>query len=192
MPGDAWQKFANLRAYYGYMWGYPGKKLLFMGNEFAQGREWNYQESLDWFLLDEGIGGRWHIGVQQLVKDLNKIYRENAPLFELDSDPQGFDWLVVDDAQNSVFAFERQSRSGERVIVISNFTPVPRHDYRIGVNVAGKYHEILNTDSAFYEGSNVGNWGEVESEAIPSHNRENSISVTIPPLATVYLKLKDE
>ena len=192
MPGDAWQKFANLRAYYGYMWGYPGKKLLFMGNEFAQGREWNYQESLDWFLLDEGIGGRWHIGVQQLVKGLNKIYRENAPLFELDSDPQGFDWLVVDDAQNSVFAFERQSRSGERVIVISNFTPVPRHDYRIGVNVAGKYHEILNTDSAFYEGSNVGNWGEVESEAIPSHNRENSISVTIPPLATVYLKLKDE
>ena len=192
MPGDAWQKFANLRAYYGYMWGYPGKKLLFMGNEFAQGREWNYQESLDWFLLDESIGGRWHIGVQQLVKDLNKIYRENAPLFELDSDPQGFDWLVVDDAQNSVFAFERQSRAGERVIVISNFTPVPRHDYRIGVNVAGKYHEILNTDSAFYEGSNVGNWGEVESEAIPSHNRENSISVTIPPLATVYLKLKDE
>ncbi len=188
MPGDAWQKFANLRAYYGYMWGYPGKKLLFMGNEFAQGREWNYQESLDWFLLDEGIGGRWHIGVQQLVKDLNKIYRENAPLFELDSDPQGFDWLVVDDAQNSVFAFERRSSKGERIIVISNFTPVPRHDYRIGVNVAGQYHEILNTDSSFYEGSNLGNCGEVESEAIPSHGRDHSISVSIPPLATLYLK----
>ena len=188
MPGDAWQKFANLRAYYGYMWGYPGKKLLFMGNEFAQGREWNYQESLDWFLLDEGIGGRWHIGMQQLVKDLNKIYRENAPLFELDSDPQGFDWLVVDDAQNSVFAFERRSSKGERIIVISNFTPVPRHDYRIGVNVAGQYHEILNTDSSFYEGSNLGNCGAVESEAIPSHGRDNSISVSIPPLATLYLK----
>ena len=188
MPGDAWQKFANLRAYYGYMWGYPGKKLLFMGNEFAQGREWNYQESLDWFLLDEGIGGRWHIGVQQLVKDLNKIYRENAPLFELDSDPQGFDWLVVDDAQNSVFAFERRSSKGERIIVISNFTPVPRHDYRIGVNVAGQYHEILNTDSAFYEGSNLGNCGSVESETIPSHGRDHSISVSIPPLATLYLK----
>ena len=188
MPGDAWQKFANLRAYYGYMWGYPGKKLLFMGNEFAQGREWNYRESLDWFLLDESIGGRWHIGMQQLVKDLNKIYRENAPLFELDSDPQGFDWLVVDDAQNSVFAFERRSRKGERIIVISNFTPVPRHDYRIGVNVAGQYHEILNTDSAFYEGSNFGNGGTVESEAIPSHGRDNSISVSIPPLATLYLK----
>ena len=188
MPGDAWQKFANLRAYYGYMWGHPGKKLLFMGNEFAQGREWNYQESLDWFLLDESIGGRWHIGMQQLVKDLNKIYRENAPLFELDSDPQGFDWLVVDDVQNSVFAFERRSSKGERIIVISNFTPVPRHDYRIGVNVAGQYHEILNTDSSFYEGSNLGNCGAVESEAIPSHGRDNSISVSIPPLATLYLK----
>ena len=188
MPGDAWQKFANLRAYYGYMWGYPGKKLLFMGNEFAQGREWNYRESLDWFLLDESIGGRWHIGMQQLVKYLNKIYRENAPLFELDSDPQGFDWLVVDDAQNSVFAFERRSRKGERIIVISNFTPVPRHDYRLGVNVAGQYHEILNTDSSFYEGSNLGNCGAVESEAIPSHGRDHSISVSIPPLATLYLK----
>lgn len=188
MPGDAWQKFANLRAYYGYMWGYPGKKLLFMGNEFAQGREWNYRESLDWFLLDESIGGRWHIGMQQLVKDLNKIYRENAPLFELDSDPQGFDWLVVDDAQNSVFAFERRSSKGERIIVISNFTPVPRHDYRMGVNVAGQYHEILNTDSSFYEGSNLGNCGAVESEEIPSHGRDNSISVSIPPLATLYLK----
>ena len=188
MPGDAWQKFANLRAYYGYMWGHPGKKLLFMGNEFAQGREWNYRESLDWFLLDESIGGGWHIGMQKLVKDLNKIYRENAPLFELDSDPQGFDWLVVDDAQNSVFAFERRSSKGERIIVISNFTPVPRHDYRIGVNVAGQYHEILNTDSAFYEGSNFGNGGTVESEEIPSHGRDNSISVSIPPLATLYLK----
>ena len=188
MPGDAWQKFANLRAYYGYMWGHPGKKLLFMGNEFAQGREWNYRESLDWFLLDESIGGGWHIGMQKLVKDLNKIYRENAPLFELDSDPQGFDWLVVDDAQNSVFAFERRSRKGERIIVISNFTPVPRHDYRMGVNVAGQYHEILNTDSSFYEGSNLGNCGAVESEAISSHGRDNSISVSIPPLATLYLK----
>ncbi|KYK73920.1 1,4-alpha-glucan branching protein GlgB [Aggregatibacter actinomycetemcomitans] len=188
MPGDAWQKFANLRAYYGYMWGHPGKKLLFMGNEFAQGREWNYRESLDWFLLDEGIGGQWHIGVQQLVKDLNKIYRENAPLFELDSDPQGFDWLVADDAQNSVFAFERRSRDGERIIVISNFTPVPRHDYRLGVNVAGEYHEILNTDSGYYAGSNVGNLGAVHSEDIASHNRANSISMSIPPLATIYLK----
>ena len=190
MPGDAWQKFANLRAYYGYMWGHPGKKLLFMGNEFAQGREWNYEESLDWFLLDENIGGGWHKGVLKLVKDLNHIYRENSPLFELDYSPEGFDWLVVDDAANSVFAFERRSSNGERIIVISNFTPVPRHDYRIGVNVAGTYEEILNTDSMYYQGSNVGNFGCVASEKIESHGRENSISVSIPPLATVYLRLK--
>ena len=190
MPGDTWQKFANLRAYYGYMWGYPGKKLLFMGNEFAQGREWNYEESLDWFLLDENHGGLWHKGVLQLVKDLNGIYQKNAPLFELDGEPEGFDWLVVDDAENSVFAFERKSTDGERIIVISNFTPVPREGYRIGVNTAGEYEEILNTDSMYYQGSNVGNFGLVESEEIASHGRENSISVTIPPLATIYLKYK--
>ncbi|VTX69172.1 1,4-alpha-glucan branching protein GlgB [Haemophilus haemolyticus] len=188
MPGDAWQKFANLRAYYGYMWGHPGKKLLFMGNEFAQGREWNYEESLDWFLLDENIGGCWHKGVLKLVKDLNHIYRENSPLFELDYSPEGFDWLVVDDAANSVFVFERRSSNGERIIVISNFTPVPRHNYRIGVNIAGTYEEILNTDSMYYQGSNVGNFGYVTSEEIESHGRENSISISIPPLATVYLK----
>lgn len=188
MPGDAWQKFANLRAYYGYMWGHPGKKLLFMGNEFAQGREWNYEESLDWFLLDENIGGGWHKGILKLVKDLNHIYRENLPLFELDYSPEGFDWLVVDDAANSVFAFERRSSNGERIVVISNFTPVPRHNYRIGVNVAGTYEEILNTDSMYYQGSNVGNFGYVTSEEIESHGRENSISISIPPLATVYLK----
>lgn len=190
MPGDTWQKFANLRAYYGYMWGYPGKKLLFMGNEFAQGREWNYEESLDWFLLDENHGGLWHKGVLQLVKDLNGIYQKNAPLFELDGEPEGFDWLVVDDAENSVFAFERKSSNGERIIVISNFTPVPREGYRIGVNVAGEYEEILNTDSMYYQGSNVGNFGLVESEEIASHGRDSSISVTIPPLATIYLKYK--
>ncbi|QGF33819.1 1,4-alpha-glucan branching protein GlgB [Pasteurella multocida] len=192
MPGDAWQKFANLRAYYGYMWGYPGKKLLFMGNEFAQGREWNYQESLDWFLLEEEHGGRWHQGVQLLVKDLNHIYQQHASLFELDGSPEGFDWLVVDDRQNSVFAFERRSKDGERIIVVSNFTPVPRHDYRFGVNMAGNYVEILNTDSAFYQGSNVGNYGEVGSEAIPSHARAQSICVSIPPLATIYLKYQGE
>ncbi|MGC7560450.1 1,4-alpha-glucan branching protein GlgB [Pasteurella sp. PK-2025] len=192
MPGDAWQKFANLRAYYGYMWGYPGKKLLFMGNEFAQGREWNYEESLDWFLLEEAHGGKWHQGVQLLVKDLNHIYQQNAPLFELDGSPEGFDWLVVDDRENSVFVFERRSKKGERIIVASNFTPVPRHDYRFGVNQAGKYVEILNTDSAFYQGSNVGNCGEVVSEAIESHHRSQSISISIPPLATIYLKYQAE
>ncbi len=191
MPGDAWQKFANLRAYYGYMWGYPGKKLLFMGNEFAQGREWNYEESLDWFLLDEAIGGGWHQGVQHFVKDLNRTYKANAPLYELDCDPQGFEWLVVDDYQNSVFAFERRSRKGERVLVVSNFTPVPRYDYRIGVNVGGEYREILNSDSTYYQGSDMGNRGAVTSEEIASHGKSQSISLTLPPLATIYLALKN-
>ncbi|MDP8079480.1 1,4-alpha-glucan branching protein GlgB [Phocoenobacter skyensis] len=189
MPGDTWQQFANLRAYYGYMWGYPGKKLLFMGNEFAQGREWDYQESLDWFLLDENHGGGWHKGVQSLVKDLNHLYTQNASLFELDNNPQGFDWLVVDDAQNSVFAFERRSSKGERIIVISNFTPTPHHHYRIGVNEEGTYSEIFNSDSKYYMGSNMGNLGEIVAENIESHGRSQSVNVSIPPLATIYLKL---
>lgn len=192
MPGDAWQKFANLRAYYGYMWAYPGKKLLFMGNEFAQGREWNYKESLDWYLLDEQHGGPWHKGVLKFVKDLNHIYTGNAPLYELDFDPQGFEWLVVDDAQRSVFAFERRSRNGEKIIVVSNFTPVPRENYRIGVNEMGEYEEILNSDSNFYQGSNVGNGGKVQSENIESHGKAHSINIVVPPLATIYLKLKSQ
>ncbi len=191
MPGDAWQKFANLRAYYGYMWGYPGKKLLFMGNEFAQGREWDYQESLDWFLLDDFLGGGWHSGMQRLVKDLNKTYQKQTALYELDCKPEGFDWLVVDDNQNSVFAFERRSKDDERVIVVSNFTPVPRENYRIGVNVAGTYEEILNTDAESYKGSNVRNEGDIVTEEVESHSKAQSIVITVPPLATVYLKLKE-
>ncbi len=191
MPGDAWQKFANLRAYYGYMWGYPGKKLLFMGNEFAQGREWDYQESLDWFLLDDFLGGGWHSGMQRLVKDLNKTYQKQTALYELDCKPEGFEWLVVDDNQNSVFAFERRSKDDERVIVVSNFTPVPRENYRIGVNVAGTYEEILNTDAESYKGSNVRNEGDIVTEEVESHNKAQSIVITVPPLATVYLKLKE-
>ncbi len=191
MPGDAWQKFANLRAYYGYMWGYPGKKLLFMGNEFAQGREWDYQESLDWFLLDDFLGGGWHSGMQRLVKDLNKTYQKQTALYELDCKPEGFDWLVVDDNQNSVFAFERRSKDDERVIVVSNFTPVPRENYRIGVNVAGTYEEILNTDAESYKGSNVRNEGDIVTEEVESHSKAQSIVITVPPLATLYLKLKE-
>ncbi|MDG2914973.1 1,4-alpha-glucan branching protein GlgB [Bisgaard Taxon 10/6] len=190
MPGDTWQKFANLRAYYGYMWAYPGKKLLFMGNEFAQGREWNYQESLDWYLLDEFHGGGWHSGVQRLVRDLNKTYKKQTALYQLDTKPEGFEWLVVDDSQNSVFVFERRSAKGEPIIVVSNFTPVPRENYRFGVNVAGSYEEILNTDADVYKGSGLGNAGVIDSENIESHGKAQSISIMVPPLATIYLKLK--
>ncbi|PJG86376.1 1,4-alpha-glucan branching protein GlgB [Conservatibacter flavescens] len=191
MPGDAWQKFANLRAYYGYMWAYPGKKLLFMGNEFAQGREWNYKESLDWFLLDEYIGGVWHKGVHQLVKDLNKTYQKHTALYQLDTDPKGFEWLVVDDYQRSIFVFERRDRNGERIIVVSNFTPVVHHEYRFGVNKVGRYQEILNTDADVYAGSNVSNLAEILTEDIESHGKAQSISISVPPLATIYLKYLD-
>ena len=185
MPGDAWQKFANLRAYYAWMWAFPGKKLLFMGNEFAQGREWNHDASLDWHLLEGS--DNWHHGVQRLVRDLNHTYRKHAALHELDFDPYGFEWLVVEDKVNSVFIFVRRDKAGNEIIVASNFTPVPRHDYRFGINQPGHWREVLNSDSRHYHGSNTGNGGAVESEAIPSHGREHSLSLTLPPLSTIWL-----
>ena len=135
-------------------------------------------------------GGGWHSGVQQLVKDLNKTYQNHTALYGLDCDPQGFDWLVVDDHQNSVFAFERRDKEDNSIIVVSNFTPVPRHDYRIGVNKTGVYEEILNTDSEYYMGSNVGNIGDIVTEEVESHGKTQSISISVPPLATIFLKFK--
>ena len=193
MPGDCWQQFANLRAYYGFMYGFPGKKLLFMGSEFAQGREWNYNEGLDWFLLEQD--GGWHKGVQDFVRKLNHVYKDTAPLYQLDQWPEGFEWLVADDGDNSVFVFERRDREGNRVIVISNFTPVVREGYRFGVNSAGEYREILNSDDLHYKGSGVSAGATVETEEVWSHGKPNSLSVTVPPLATVYLyqaAVKDE
>lgn len=193
MPGDCWQQFANLRAYYGFMYGFPGKKLLFMGSEFAQGREWNYNEGLDWFLLEQE--GGWHKGVQDFVRELNHVYKDTGPLYQLDQWPEGFEWLVADDGNNSVFVFERRDREGNRVIVISNFTPVVREGYRFGVNSAGEYREILNSDDLHYKGSGVSAGATVETEEVWSHGKPHSLSVTVPPLATVYLyqaAVKDE
>lgn len=188
MPGDTWQKFANLRAYYAYMWAHPGKKLLFMGCEFAQGKEWNHDVSLDWHLLDPLFGGEWHRGVQSLVRDLNNCYRQNAPLYELDYERYGFEWLVPDDAENSVLIMLRRDSQGNEIIVACNFTPVVRYGYRFGIDNPGTYHEILNTDSHFYQGSNQGNQGQIQSEPISSHHRPHSLVLTLPPLSTVYLK----
>ncbi len=189
MPGDAWQKFANLRAYYAFMWAHPGKKLLFMGCEFAQGREWNFDTSLDWHLLDDENG--WHTGVQRLVRDLNHCYRKHAPLYELDYQPAGFEWLVVDDHDNSVFAFLRRDAAGNELIAISNFTPVPRYNYRVGVPQGGHYREVLNSDAEFYRGSNLGNQGGIHSHHVGSHNHGHSLLLTLPPLATIYLLRED-
>jgi len=186
MPGDAWQKFANLRAYYGFMWGHPGKKLLFMGCEFAQGAEWNHSQSLDWHQLEIPA----HAGVQALLKDLNKLYRATPALHERDFDGGGFEWIDHDDAQHSVLAFVRRGNSpGSFIVVACNFTPAVRHGYRMGVPEPGVYRERINTDSAFYGGSNVGApFGEITTQPIPAHGRAQSIELALPPLATVFFE----
>ncbi len=185
MPGDIWQKFANLRLLYAYMYGHPGKKLLFMGDEFAQWREWTHDASLDWHLLQ----WRDHQGMLKLVSDLNRIYKDEPALHEVDFDWQGFDWLELHDWENSVLAFLRRARdSNDMVVVICNFTPVVRQGYRIGVPAAGFYREILNTDSEIYAGSNSGNYGGVWAHPESHAGRPFHIQVTLPPLGVVFLK----
>ena len=185
MPGDDWQRFANLRAYFGFMWTHPGKKLLFMGGEFAQVREWNHDAGLDWFLLDEPL----HRGMQSLLADLNAAYRGTPALHVRDTEPSGFRWVVMDDADQSVFAYLRLGESGDApVLVVCNFTPIPRHGYRIGVPLAGAWHEIVNTDAAIYGGSNMGNGGVVDAEDVASHGMACSLGLTLPPLATLVLR----
>lgn len=187
MSGDDWQRFANLRAYFGFMWGYPGKKLLFMGGEFAQYREWNANGSLDWDLLRYPS----HAGVQRLVRDLNTIYRDFPALSRLDYDPAGFEWIIHDDADESVFSFMRRDGDRQFVVVISNFTPVPRYGYRIGVPEPGWYREIINTDAVIYGGSGVHNH-ELLAQPVPSNGMPWSIVATASPLATCMLIRKDD
>ncbi|HSM39585.1 MAG TPA: 1,4-alpha-glucan branching protein GlgB [Afifellaceae bacterium] len=183
MPGDEWQKFANLRAYLAFMWMHPGKKLLFMGSEFAQAREWNHDAALDWHLLDN----RRNAGMQKLVRDLNRLYRSLPALHELDCDGSGFSWIAHDLANESVLLFERRDRDGEPVVVACNFTPALRENYRIGLPSGGSWREILNTDAGDYGGSGAGNMGRVEADAQPHHGRDHSAAVTLPPLATIAL-----
>ncbi|WP_454864607.1 1,4-alpha-glucan branching protein GlgB [Pseudomonas rhizophila] len=184
MPGDRWQKFANLRAYLSFMWGHPGKKLLFMGCEFGQWREWNHDQQLDWYLLQYPE----HRGVQKLVSDLNRLYREEPALHDQDDAPQGFQWLIGDDAVNSVYAWLRWSKEGRPVLVVANFTPVPRAAYRIGVPFAGRWVELLNSDADTYAGSNYGNSGGAFTEEVPSHGQALSLELNLPPLAVLILR----
>jgi 1,4-alpha-glucan branching enzyme len=186
MPGDTWQKFANLRAYYGFMFAHPGKKLLFMGCEFAQEREWNHDRSLDWHLLADPA----HAGVRRLLRDLNHLYRETPALHQRDFTPDGFEWIEHNDAQRSVLAFVRRGHDARRfIVVVCNFTPTVQHGYRIGVPEPGVYRERINTDSAHYGGSNVGApYGEITAEPIAWHGRPHSIGMTLPPLATVFFE----
>ena len=177
MPGDDWQRFATLRAYYAFMWGYPGKKLLFMGQEFAQAREWSEARALDWELLDAPA----HEGVRSLVRDLNRLYRDRPALHARDCEGDGFAWLVADDAANSVFAWLRRAPGEAPVAVVSNFTPVPRHDYRLPLPHDGRWRERINSDAAHYGGSGQGNLGGVTA-------RDGAAAVTLPPLATIWLE----
>jgi len=186
MPGDEWQRFANLRALYTYMFCHPGKKLLFMGTEFGQGQEWNSTQILDWYVLDYPF----HQGVQRLVMDLNRLYRETPALHRYEFDWQGFEWIDCQDSDNSVFTFIRRA-DDQFVVVAVNLTPIPHWGYRIGVPQAGEYREIFNSDSAYYSGSNLGNGGAPQTaEAIPWMERPFSLSITLPPLAGVVLQLK--
>ncbi|WEX88555.1 1,4-alpha-glucan branching protein GlgB [Sinorhizobium garamanticum] len=186
MPGDQWQRLANLRAYYGFMWGHPGKKLLFMGGELAQEGEWSHDGSVHWDLLDRPE----HAGIQQLIRDLNGLYVREPALQFGDLNPAGFEWAVADDAENSIYGMLRSSQDrSSQFLIMSNLTPVPRHDYRVGVPIDGRYEVVLNTDAAIYGGSNLGQ-AEAWTERQPAHGKEFSILLTLPPLATVFLRWK--
>jgi 1,4-alpha-glucan branching enzyme len=186
MPGDRWQMFANLRALYGYMWARPGKKLLFMGGEFGQWKEWNYDESLDWEVLQ----GSEHRGLQTLVGELNRLYRSEPALWEADHDHAGFQWIAADNADDNMIAFMRIApASGRRLVCVAHFSPVVRREYRIGVPRSGYYREILNTDGAMWGGSNVGNAGGALAEPTPYNGLPYSISITLPPLGVLWFEV---
>ncbi len=185
MPGDEWQKFANLRALFGYMYAQPAKKLLFMGGEFGQWREWVHDSSLDWDLLNYPL----HAGLQRWVEDLNRLYRSEPALHELDCDPAGFEWIDCNDADSSVLSLIRKAKSSSAImLVLCNFTPVPRYSYRVGTPRGGQWQEILNSDAARYGGSNMGNLGGAETAPIGLHGRPYSLTLTLPPLSVSFFK----
>jgi 1,4-alpha-glucan branching enzyme len=184
MPGDPWQKFANLRMFYAWMYAHPGKKLLFMGCEIGQWHEWNHNQSVDWHLLQHPL----HHGLRRLVQHLNFLYK-NEPAFSEDDDSYaGFEWIDLYDADNSIFTFVRKARSGSILLFAVNSTPVPRHAYRVGAPGEGWYEEILNTDAGIYGGGNIGNWGGMHADSIPWQGRSHSLCLTLPPLSTIGFK----
>ncbi|TAL24019.1 MAG: 1,4-alpha-glucan branching protein GlgB [Aquabacterium sp.] len=184
MPGDEWQQFANLRALYGFMWAHPGKKLLFMGGDFGQRREWTHEGQLEW----QETAHAGHGGMQRLVRQLNHVYRGVPALYEVDFNPEGFEWVEGDDTRHTVIAFIRRSHRGDPLLVVCNLTPVPRENYRLGVPVGGRWQELLNTDAADFGGSGWGNLGGVDAEPVASHGRPYSIRLSLPPLSTLWLR----
>jgi 1,4-alpha-glucan branching enzyme len=187
MPGDNWQQFANLRLLFGYMWAHPGKKLLFMGGEFGQRREWSHEGSLEWWVLQFAD----HAGVQRWVSDLNRLYRNEPALHELDFEGAGFEWVDANNAEESVLTFLRRARDGSPVAVACNFTPVPRRNYVLGVPVGGYWRELLNSDALDYSGSGMGNFGGIEAAPVAANGRAFSLTITLPPLAVVMFKPQD-
>ncbi|MGR9101008.1 MAG: alpha amylase C-terminal domain-containing protein, partial [Gammaproteobacteria bacterium] len=185
MPGDEWQRFANLRLLYTFMFTYPGKKLLFMGTEFAQGTEWNFNQVLDWYVLEYPL----HQGVKELVKDLNHVYKAHPALYQHDFDHQGFEWIDCHDIDQSIISYLRKTEN-EKIIVVLNFTPIPRENYRVGVPEDGVYNEIINSDADQYHGSGVSN-GPLRSEPVEWMNRPHSLSLRLPPLGCVVLKIEE-
>jgi 1,4-alpha-glucan branching enzyme len=185
MPGDGWQQFANLRLLFGWMWAHPGKKLLFMGGEFGQWREWNHDAQLDWHLAQEPD----HAGLQHWVADLNRVYRAQPALHERDFSPGGFEWIDANDSDNSVLTFLRRPAEGDPpVLVACNFTPIVRYAYRVGVPVAGAWTEVLNSDAPLYGGSGQGNFGGMTTAPVASHGRYHALAVTLPPLGIVCFR----
>jgi 1,4-alpha-glucan branching enzyme len=189
MPGDIWQKHANLRALYGYMWSHPGKKMLFMGSEFGQYREWNHDDSLDWHLLENPE----HQGLLRWMRDLNTFYRAAPSLYDQDFNPDGFAWVDFRDTESSIICYLRYSTDRKHMtLVVCNFTPMPRNNYRVGVPKAGFWKEALNSDAHIYGGSGWGNLGGVDSKPVASHGHYDSISLNIPPLSVMYLTPEPE
>lgn len=184
MPGDAWQQFANLRLLLGYMWTHPGKKLLFMGGEFGQRPEWNHDAALEWFVLEHAE----HAGVQRWVKDLNRLYRSEPALHQIDFDARGFEWIDCEDRDASVLSFLRRAADGGELLVVCHFTPVPRRNYVVGAPVGGRWRELLNSDARDYGGSGMGNFGGVEAAPVGVHGRPFSLTLTLPPLAVLVFK----
>ncbi len=185
MPGDEWQKFANLRLLFGYMYAHPGKKLLFMGDEFGQRREWVHEDSLDWHLLETPA----HQGVQKWIRHLNILYKGGPALYEMDFDPAGFEWVDCSDWEHSIISFIRKGKTaGDTVLVVCNFTPEPRNNYRVGVPAGGYWKEVLNSDAHEYGGSGHGNLGGLEASPVPYHGRYYSLSLSLPPLGILFFR----
>ena len=185
MPGDAWQQFANVRLLYGYMWSHPGKKMLFMGDEFAQRREWTHEDSLEWHALD---ADKRHEGVQRWVADLNRVYRSEKSLHEKDFSVDGFRWVQRGDWEQSALSFLRMAPDSPPLLAVFNFTPVPRYNYRVGVPQGGRWRELLNSDAEYYGGSGMGNQGAVEAQPMPYEDLHHSLTLTLPPLGVLLFK----